>query len=67
MRKMIRTLPILLGAGICQPKINYVPVKIEAPPEHLTPVPISDQREKTYCDLAVLATEHWASAGTVNA
>ncbi|UWR31325.1 hypothetical protein K3758_07430 [Sulfitobacter sp. W002] len=52
---------------MCQPKIEYVPVKPEVPADLLRPVPISDRRAETYRDLAILATEHLNSAQTANA
>ena len=67
MRRLILILPIFLAAGMCQPKIEYVPVKPEVPADLLRPVPISDRRAETYRDLAILATEHLNSAQTANA
>jgi hypothetical protein len=52
---------------MCQPKIEYVPVKPEVPADLLRPVAISDRRAETYRDLAILATEHLNSAETANA
>lgn len=52
---------------MCDPKIEYVPVKPEVPADLLVQVPISDRRAETYRDLAVLATEHLNSAERANA
>lgn len=64
---MIPILPVLLAAGMCQPKIEYVPVKVDIPAQLLEPTPISQRQAKTYRDLAILATEHRNSAEQANA
>jgi len=51
----------------CQPKIEYVPVRVEVPPELLRPVPVSQRQAVTYRDLAVLATEHRSALLQANA
>ena len=60
MRRLILTLPLFLGAGMCQPKI-VVPAQL------LEPTPISNRQPVTYRDLAILATEHLNSAQQANA
>lgn len=67
MRRLILTLPLFLAAGMCQPKIEYVPVKPEVPAQLLEPTPISTRQPVTYRDLAILAIEHLNSAQQANA
>ncbi|MEO9630956.1 MAG: hypothetical protein ABJG14_11010 [Sulfitobacter sp.] len=67
MRRWILPLSIFLAAGMCDPKIEYVPVKPEVPADLLVQVPISDRKAETYRDLAILATEHLNSAQLANA
>jgi hypothetical protein len=50
----------------CDPTIEYVPVRVDVPPELLRPVPVSDRQARTYRDLAVLATEHRAGLEKAN-
>ena len=52
---------------MCQPKIEYLPVKPVVPAQLLEPTPISTRQPATYRDLALLATEHLNSAQQANA
>lgn len=52
---------------MCQPKIEYMPVRTEVPRQLLDPTPISQRKPATYRDLAILATEHLNSAEQANA
>ena len=65
MNRLMLILPILLMG--CDPKTDYVPVRIDVPAQLLEPTPISERQAKTYRDLAILATEHRNSAEQANA
>ena len=67
MRRLILLLPMLLAAGSCPPRIEYVEVRLEIPADLLTPVPISDYRPETWRDVGKLATLHLESAQAANA
>lgn len=50
----------------CEPRIEYVPVRPDVPPDLLEPVPVSKRVARTYRDLAILATEHKAGLEQAN-